>query len=94
MHLSKILIASMLTSAARAFSVPARALTQRTLPSVTFGVRSMSSTTGESETSIVDICKEKIVKALETDDVTVTGTCSCYWIGVHSVSSCATRMYL
>ena len=31
------------------------------------------SSTGESETSIVDICKEKISSALETEDVTVTG---------------------
>jgi len=63
-------------SAARAFSTPCRAMANRgfsaKLKPASFVARSMSTTEGD-ETSIVDTCKEKIVKALETDDVKVTG---------------------
>ena len=34
----------------------------------------MSSSPSEEQTSVVDTCREKIVKALETDDVKVLGT--------------------
>lgn len=64
---------AMLSSAARAFSTPARSLAiNRSVKSTSFFVRSMS-TTEEGENSIVDRCKDKIVKALGTEDVTVTG---------------------
>lgn len=73
MHRNGILIFAMLTSAARAFSFPARALAHKSvIPNKSFFVRSMSSS-GGSETSIVDICKDKISKALGTEEVTVTG---------------------
>ena len=69
-------VVAMLSSAAKAFSITStrRALTnsRNVQKPVSFLTRSMSST-GESETSIVDICKEKISSALETEDVTVTG---------------------
>eukprot|EP00979_Chaetoceros_neogracilis_P000865 scaffold185_cov233-Chaetoceros_neogracile.AAC.5 len=62
---------TMLSSAARAFSFPARALAtnQKTASLL---VRSMSNI-DEGGTSIVDICKEKIAKALGTEEVTVVG---------------------
>ena len=61
---------AMLSSASKAFSTPARALIQnRARPSI---VSRFMSTEGSGET-IVDICKGKIMKALETDEVTVTG---------------------
>mmetsp|Transcript_19637 Transcript_19637/g.28986 ORF Transcript_19637/g.28986 Transcript_19637/m.28986 type:complete len:134 (-) Transcript_19637:147-548(-) len=64
---------AMLSSAARAFSTPARSLaTNRSVKSISFLVRSMS-TTEEGDTSIVDRCKDKIMKHLDTEDVTVTG---------------------
>ena len=73
MHRNGILIFAMLTSAARAFSFPARSLAHKSvIPNKSFFVRSMSSS-GGSETSIVDICKDKISKALGTEEVTVTG---------------------
>ena len=70
------LLVTMLSSAARAFSSTSRfghsflrkSKTCNTHPLVT---RFMSTTDGEA--SIVDTCKEKLMKALETDDVTVTG---------------------
>jgi len=38
------------------------------------------SSPSEEQTSVVDTCREKIVKALETDDVKVLGTHLCYVI--------------
>lgn len=73
MHRSIILIFAMLSSAVKSFSVPPRAIFRKSnICNKVYFVRSMSSY-GGSETSIVDVCKEKISKALETDDVTVTG---------------------
>ncbi|GFH43688.1 hypothetical protein CTEN210_00161 [Chaetoceros tenuissimus] len=60
----------MLSSASKAFSTPARALIQNRARSSI--VSRFMSTEGSGET-IVDICKGKIMKALETDEVTVTG---------------------
>ena len=69
-----ISVAIMLSSTVRAFtSAPATTTfgaIKRMGPS--FIARSMTSTS-EADTTIVSTCREKIMKALETDDVTVTG---------------------
>mmetsp|Transcript_25174 Transcript_25174/g.38449 ORF Transcript_25174/g.38449 Transcript_25174/m.38449 type:complete len:133 (-) Transcript_25174:1093-1491(-) len=67
-----IVAITMFSSVCRAFSTPAVARGMNRMAKPSFIARSMS-TTGEAETSIVDVCKGKISKALETDDVTVTG---------------------
>lgn len=61
---------AMLSSASKAFSTPARALIQNRARS---SIVSRFMSTEGSEETIVDICKGKIMKALETDEVTVTG---------------------
>ena len=42
-------------------------------PASILTTRFMSSTPSEEQTSVVDTCRAKIVKALETDDVKVLG---------------------
>mmetsp|Transcript_15976 Transcript_15976/g.30128 ORF Transcript_15976/g.30128 Transcript_15976/m.30128 type:complete len:137 (+) Transcript_15976:87-497(+) len=70
-----IVVITMFSSVANAFSTHAKSVVRRAPNSVvkppTF-VRWMS-VTKEGETTIVDVCKAKIMKALETDNVTVTG---------------------
>lgn len=66
----------MFSSIANAFSTHAKSFvisrTHNLVKPPVF-VRLMSITSNEDETTIVDICKSKIMKALETDNVTVTG---------------------
>ena len=65
----------MFSASARAFSSLAARQSRSTFPSLTLPslvARGMS--TGEADTSIVDICKQKITDHLGTDKVTVTGT--------------------
>ena len=47
---------------------------QSTSLSTPLTTRYMSSSPSEEQTSVVDTCREKIAKALETDDVKVLGT--------------------
>jgi len=76
-----IVAITMFSSVCRAFSTPAVARGMNRMAKPSFIARSMS-TTGEAETSIVDVCKGKISKALETDDVTVTGKRSKFQVHV------------
>lgn len=75
-----VLIITMFSASARAFpslaarqSRPATTFSSLTWSSSLVTARGMSST-GEADTSIVDICKQKITDHLGTDKVTVTGT--------------------
>ena len=88
MNLVRILISvTMFSASARAFSLAStRARPAARLP---FTLARMS-TGGEAETSIVDVCTQKIEAALGPDKVEVTGepdtvdnfstsTCTCYY---------------
>ena len=48
----------------------------------------MSSTPSEEQTSVVDTCRAKIVKALETEDVKVLGTLYINCMYLSNVSLC------
>jgi hypothetical protein len=64
------LIITMFSAAARAFLLTSARPNASRLPYVV--ARGMSSS-GGADTSIVDVCKQKIVDALETEKVEVTG---------------------
>ena len=71
-----ILLVIMLSSTVRAFTSTSRLSNSLLKKSKKFNavhVTSRFMSTTDGETSIVDTCKAKIMKALETDDVTVTG---------------------
>lgn len=64
----------MFSSAARAFSSTAKpALLFRQHAAAARTLRPMSTTGGEPDTSVVDVCLKKIQEALGSDDVKVTG---------------------
>ena len=66
----------MLSSTVRAFTSTSRlsnSLIQKSKKFHAVHATSRFMSTADGETSVVDTCKDKIMKALETDDVTVTG---------------------
>ena len=84
-----LLVLAMLSSVVVAFTSHAKSgiVTRANVVTRPVFVRFLSTGANEGEATIVDICKKKIMNALETNDVIVTGVCKAVFF-VWYMSAC------